>query len=79
MAAPVETKVIASTTATIGVSVLLAVLNAVQGDAHLLGGLPVWLQTLLLVLVPPATTFAAGYRAAHTARPTGLPSVPGQS
>jgi hypothetical protein len=66
--AAVEAKVIASTAASLVIAAVVAVLNAVQTDHTLLGGLPVLVQTVLLVLVPPLLTFAAGYQAPHTRR-----------
>ena len=71
MAAPIETKVKASTTATFLVGLALAVLNGVQEDTSLLGPLPAWLQAPILAVVPPALAFLAGYQARHTPRETG--------
>lgn len=68
MAAPVETKVKASTAVTLIVGLVVAVLNDVEADASLLGPLPAWLQGLVLALVPGALVFLAGYRARHTPR-----------
>ncbi|GEL17704.1 hypothetical protein [Pseudonocardia asaccharolytica] len=59
--AVVEAKVWASTLVTLAASVGVALLNAVQDQPTLLGGLPPWLQTLLLALVPPLLAFVAGY------------------
>lgn len=69
MAAPLEVKVVASTTIAFVVSVLIAVLNLVAADATLLGSLPAWAQTVLIALVPALGVFGAGYGAAHTSRP----------
>ncbi|MEU6015994.1 holin [Streptomyces sp. NPDC047515] len=68
MAAPIETKVKASTAATFGAGVAIAVLNDVQADSSLLGPLPAWLQAPLLALVPAVLTWLAGYQARHTPR-----------
>lgn len=67
-AAPVETKVIAATVVTLALSVTAAMLNAVQANPDLLGDLPTWAQTVLILLVPPLLTFIAGYHAPHTNR-----------
>lgn len=64
----IEFKVIASTIATLVVSTVVSALNAVQTDAHVLGGLPVVLQVVVLALIPPLVTFLAGYNARHTPR-----------
>lgn len=66
--APVEAKVKAATTATFLVSLLLAVLNAVQADSSLLGPLPTWLQSVVIAVVPTAITFLSGWAARHTPR-----------
>jgi hypothetical protein len=56
-------KAIASTVVAALVGVLVTVLNAVSENPDLLGGLPVWLQSLILVLVPPLVTWLAAYQA----------------
>lgn len=68
MAAPVEAKVKAATTATFLVSLLIGVLNTVSADSSLLDPLPDWLQALLIAVVPTAITFLAGWQAQHTPR-----------
>ncbi|MGW2591945.1 holin [Streptomyces sp. NPDC001515] len=68
MAAPIETKVKASTAVTFVVGLAVAVLNAVEADSTLLGPLPSWLQAPLLALVPAGLAFLAGYQARHTPR-----------
>ncbi|NUP37042.1 MAG: holin [Streptomyces sp.] len=71
--APVETKVKAATTGTLLVSLVLAVLNTMAADESLLAPLPVWLQAIVIALVPPAVTFFSGWQARHTPRgPAGL-------
>ncbi|MFF5589740.1 holin [Streptomyces hygroscopicus] len=65
---PVEAKVKAATTATLLVSLVLAVLNDVRDDASLLAPLPGWLQAIVIALVPPAVTFLSGWQARHTSR-----------
>lgn len=70
---PVEAKVKASTTGAFLASLVVAVLNAVTADSSLLGPLPVWLQAIVIALVPTALTFLAGYQARHTPRgPAGI-------
>lgn len=66
--APVETKVKAATSATFVVSLVIAVLNSVVADDSLLQPLPVWLQPILIALVPAAITFLSGWQAQHTPR-----------
>ncbi len=68
MAARVETKVKAATGASLAVGVVIAVLNAVVGNANLLGPLPQWPQSVILALAPAALTFLSGWQARHTPR-----------
>ena len=68
MAAPVEQKVKAATSATFVVSLVIAVLNAVVADDSLLQPLPSWLQPIVIALVPAAVTFLSGWQASHTPR-----------
>jgi hypothetical protein len=70
---PIEAKVSAAAAGSLLAAAAVAVLNAVQDNGRLLGGLPTWVQTALLVLVPPLLTWLAGYQAPHTARPDLLP------
>jgi len=65
----VETKVVASTLASAGVGTAIAVLNDVQAHSELLGSIPAPIQVVVLVLIPTATAFLAGWRAKHTPRP----------
>jgi hypothetical protein len=65
---PVEAKVKAASSVTFLISLVVAVLNAVAADSSLLGPLPVWLQAIVIALVPTALTFLAGYQARHTPR-----------
>lgn len=67
--APVEAKVKAATLGATFVGIVLAILNAVQDNPELLGVLPVWLQSLLLAVVPGLIVFTSGYSAKHTPRP----------
>ncbi|GHH72294.1 hypothetical protein GCM10018793_09060 [Streptomyces sulfonofaciens] len=71
MAAPVERKVTAATAASSAVGVVIAVLNAGVADAHLLGSLPEWLQSVILAAAPPVLTFLSGWQAKHTPREAG--------
>lgn len=70
--APVEAKVKAATTATLLVSLVLAVLNSLAADESLLDPLPGWLQAVVIALVPPAITFFSGWQARHSPRITQL-------
>lgn len=45
------------------VSIVIAVLNGVQANPDLLGALPTWLQSLLLLVVPPVIVFLSAYAA----------------
>lgn len=56
-------KMVWSTAGTTLVMVVVAVLNAVQADPALLGGLPIWLQSLILIVIPPALVGFVGYQA----------------
>lgn len=76
MAAPVETKVKASTAATFAVSLLAMLLNAVVGNSQLLHPLPAWLQGLVIAVAPPLATFVAGWAAPHTPRVSPAPEPP---
>ena len=70
--APVEVKVKAATSATFVVALVIAVLNAVVADDSLLQPLPVWLQPIVIALVPTAVTFLSGWQASHSPRdPSG--------
>lgn len=64
----IELKVIASTAATFAVSLILAILNAVQDNHALLGSVPSALQFVILVAIPSAVTFLGGFLAKHTPR-----------
>lgn len=72
----IEQKVKVSTAATFGVSAAIAVLNQTAGDDALMGSLPPWSQTLVLLVVPPAVTFLSGWKARHTPRPDTYDGVP---
>ena len=70
--APVEQKVKAATSATFDVSLVIAVLNGIVADDSLLQPLPVWLQPIVIAVVPTAITFLSGWQAQHTPRtPSG--------
>lgn len=76
MAAPIETKVKASTAAGLAVGVLVTVLNAVVGNSQLMGSMPAWLQSLITLFGPPLATFLAGFYSPHTPRVTAAPEPP---
>lgn len=65
---PIESKVKAATTATLSASLVLAVLNDLNGDAKLLAPLPGWLQAVIIAVLPTAITFLSGWQARHTPR-----------
>lgn len=56
-----EIKVGASAIGTLLASIVLAVLNTVLADSTILGNLSPFLQTLLIVVIPPVITFLSGY------------------
>lgn len=59
----VSPKMVAATVTTTVIGIVIAVLNALQADPSLLGGLPTVAQSLLLVLVPPLLAGLATYQA----------------
>lgn len=63
---PVEAKVQVSTLVTFLAGLGGALLNTFVANSALLGGLPSWLQFLIIALAPAAATFLAGYAAPHT-------------
>jgi hypothetical protein len=76
MAAPIETKVKASTAVATAVGVLITVLNTAVGNSQLMGSLPAWLQSLLTLFGPPLVVFLGGFYAPHTPRVTAAPEPP---
>lgn len=66
--ASVEAKVKSAALASLLASLLLAFLNATVGHSEILGGLPSWLQFVLITFGPSIATSVAGYQARHTAR-----------
>jgi len=65
----IEAKVMSATFASFVASLLLAILNATVASSQLMGGLPAWLQFLLVTFAPSLATFLSGYAAKHTAKP----------
>jgi hypothetical protein len=61
MAETVETKVNWSGLGAIGAGALIAVLNWTVGNSELLGGLPPWLQFIVVTLVPGVVAWLSGY------------------
>jgi hypothetical protein len=79
MAAPMETKVKVSTTATyLGLTGLLAVLHAAS-DINIVAGLPDVAEVFIAPTIPAAITLVAGWLAKHTPRPEDDPPTPGYS
>jgi hypothetical protein len=60
--APVQTKVKVATAVTFIVGVLIAVLNYLQANSSLLGSLPLWAQSLILVVIPPVLVGLSAYQ-----------------
>lgn len=56
-------KMVAATVASALVGVVVAVLNALQENPTLLGGLPVWAQSLVLIVIPPLLAGLAAFQA----------------
>jgi hypothetical protein len=57
----VEVKVTAATIGSFAASLAIAVINSVSSDANLLGGLPGWLQFVIILVAPVVLTFLGGY------------------
>lgn len=64
----IELKVIVSTAVAFVMSLLVALLNAIQAHHELLGSTPGSLQFVILAVIPTAVTFLGGYLAKHTPR-----------
>lgn len=62
MTAPIHPKVRAATVASLAVSIVGATLVWVDDHPDLIGNLPSFWQGLLVLLIPPAVTFLAGYQ-----------------
>lgn len=56
-------KNIAGTTLAALVGVVVTILNAVQENPDLLGTMPTWAQSLILLLVPPVIVWLGTYQA----------------
>lgn len=65
----IELKVITSTAMTTAMGIGAAVLNAVEGNHALMGGLGATYQALILAIAPGLLTFYAGWKTKHTPRP----------
>jgi len=57
----IEIKVVLSTAGTLVASMILAIINAVSDNPSLLSGLPLWLQFVLITIIPPIIAFLTGY------------------
>jgi hypothetical protein len=68
-AAPVEKKVTAATSTAAAVVALITTVLALVENDQLIEGTPDWIPVLISMLIAAGTTFAAGRRAPHTARP----------
>ena len=64
-----ELKVVASTVVALLLGGLTSYLNAAQADGDLLGDMPSWAQTVVLMAGPTLVTLITGYQTKHTARP----------
>ena len=64
----IETKVKASGLAAFAAGLAIALLNALQANSALLGGLSPTVQFLLIASIPAVITALAGYQAKHTYR-----------
>jgi hypothetical protein len=56
-------KMIAATVVSALIGVVIATLNALQENPSLLGGLPLWAQSLALLLIPPVAAGLAAFQA----------------
>lgn len=56
-------KAIAATAVSVVLGIVIAALNAVQEDPNLLGPLPVWVQGVILAVVPALISLLATYSA----------------
>jgi hypothetical protein len=72
----IEAKVKWTSLASLGASLLLALLNAFAADSQLLPDTPAWLQFVLVTFGPTIAVAAAGYKARHTAVAPVLAAVP---
>lgn len=63
-----ELKVIAMTGVVAVMGGAGAVLNAMNSDSSLLGGMPTWLQSLILVIAPTGGAYLVGWSTKHTPR-----------
>lgn len=61
-----EIKVIFAAILALLASMTLAILNAVNANPALLGGLPTWAQFLIITVIPPVLTFLGGYLKSST-------------
>lgn len=58
----IEVKVIAATAVPLLASVAYAVINAVQAQPDILGGLPPWLRFIIIASLVPLAAFFSGYQ-----------------
>jgi hypothetical protein len=82
----IEKKTIVQTVVVALLSALISVLNAVQDNPALLGNIPTWAQTVILLVMPTVLAYLAGYvtpttvrddpAAQRQARKVGLAVVP---
>jgi hypothetical protein len=69
-------KALASGLSGLGIGVLVAVLDALQGDISLLGDLPPVVSTILLATIPAVIAYASAYAAPPgEVRETGRPAA----
>lgn len=59
--ATIHPKVAAATAGAFLPSLALAIITWAQDNPQILGGLPQWLQGLLILIIPTLATFVAGY------------------
>jgi hypothetical protein len=56
-----EVKVIASSVTTLLMGCILAIVISVQDDPQIIQGLPVWLQFIIIAILPPVAAWLGGY------------------
>lgn len=63
-----EFKVIAMTGVVAVAGTVGALLNALNSDSSLLGGMPTWAQSLILIVAPTGGAYLVGWSTKHTPR-----------
>lgn len=75
---PISPKAIAGAIGALVPGVILAVLLNLQDNPEVISGLPVWLQSLLVAVLPALIAYVAAYQKADPLRDAGAASMPVQ-